>query len=89
MTGDVEHEIAKIGVRLLDEAYFAWFGAEVESEQALRKWLSSGSATAYESYRAALDREEAAANDLQRLSELTDPCEGNLVAGELEAEPES
>jgi hypothetical protein len=89
MAGELGHEIAKIGVRLMDDAHFAWLTAEIESEQALREWLRTASAPAYQSYCAALDREEAAANDLQRLVELARPCEGDLVASELKIEPES
>jgi hypothetical protein len=89
MAGNLEQEIAKIGVRLLDDAHFAWLTAEIESEQALREWGRTGSTLSYRSYRAALDREEAAASDLRRLAELSRPCEDRLVAGELEIEPES
>jgi hypothetical protein len=89
MVGDLEQEIAKMGVRLLDDAHFAWFTAEIESEQAMREWVRTGSTSAYASYRAALDREEAAANDLQRLAELSHPCESSLLADELEIGPDS
>jgi hypothetical protein len=89
MAGNLEQEIAKIGVRLLDDAHFAWLTAEIETEQALREWARTGSGSAYRSYRAALDREEAAASDLQRLAELSQPCEDSLMAEALETEPES
>jgi hypothetical protein len=83
MTGQLEPEVAEIGVRLLDDAYMAWFAAESECEQALRAWFdgtSGNRARAYFAYRAALDREEAAAHDLQRLGALVQPCRDSLVA---------
>jgi hypothetical protein len=65
--------VAAIGIRLVEDAYLAWTAAASESGQALRAWLDAGGARreeAYPVYRAALDREEAAARDLQRLSEI-------------------
>jgi hypothetical protein len=67
------HELAEIGIRLLDEAHFAWHRAELECEHALEAWYDASprtSADRYLSYRAALDREQAAARDLERLWEL-------------------
>ena len=67
------HELAEIGIRLLDEAHVAWQRAELECEQALRAWYDGPprvSVERYLSYRAALDREQAAAHDLERLWEL-------------------
>jgi hypothetical protein len=66
-------ELAEIGIRLLDEAHVAWQRAELECEQALRAWYDGpprASTELYLSYRAALDREHAAAQDLERLWEL-------------------
>ncbi len=66
-------ELAEIGLRLLDEAHASWQRAELESEAALEAWYAGSPRTsvdAYLSYRAALDREQAAAHDLQRLWEL-------------------
>lgn len=66
-------ELAEIGIRLLDEAHIAWQRAELECEQALRAWYDGpprASVDRYLSYRAALDREHAAAQDLARLWEL-------------------
>lgn len=83
----IEHtdtEVAEIGVRLLDDAYLAWFSAESESEGALREWFQAAGdrrAHAYLAYLAALDREEAAARDLARLWQVSAPCRGALVAG--------
>ena len=76
-------EIAAVGVRLLDEAYLSWLAAEIESEQALRAWYECRPgvrADAYCSYRAALDREEAAARDFERLSELGNACSHVLAS---------
>jgi hypothetical protein len=69
----MRHELAEIGIRLLDEAHVAWQRAELECERALGAWFEGSprrSAELYRSYRAALDREHAAARDLQRLWEL-------------------
>ena len=66
-------ELAEIGVRLIDGAYMAWLVAERECDEAMRAWQEERPG-AYWGYRAALDREEAAARDLQRLSELASPC---------------
>jgi hypothetical protein len=74
-----------IAVRVLDDAHLTWVAAEVESEHALRAWFNgaaSDRAAAYLAYRGAVDREEAAARDLQRLSELTQPCKERLARSE-------
>ena len=79
---NTSRDLAVIGVRLLDDAHMTWVAAEIASEQALRAWFTgavSHSAAAYVAYRAALDREEAAARDLQRLSELTLPYQERLA----------
>jgi len=68
-----DRDVAAIGIRLLEDAYLAWAAAASESEQALDAWLAPGAwrrALAFPAYRAALDREEAAARDLQRLTEI-------------------
>jgi hypothetical protein len=72
-----EQAVATIGVRLLDDAYRAWLIAECDSTEALGSWLepdARGRRTAYGSYLAAVDREEAAARDLRRLCEIAAPC---------------
>ena len=77
--------LAVIGVRVLDDAHMTWVAAEVESEQALRAWFKGNApnrASTYLAYRAAVDREEAAARDLQRLSELTRPSQERLARSE-------
>jgi hypothetical protein len=69
-------EVARIGVRLLDDAYMTWFTASISAEQALQAWFDAtpgGGSPAYYAYCAALDREEAAARDLQRLWEVSRP----------------
>jgi hypothetical protein len=58
------------------DAHMTWIGAEADSEHALRAWFEAGApdrAAAYLTYRAAVDREEAAARELQRLRALTRP----------------
>lgn len=82
MINNATTEVAEIGVRLLDDAYLAWFSAESECERALHAWFHAtgcSEAQAYFSYRAALDREEAAARDLARLAGLTEACSETLV----------
>jgi hypothetical protein len=84
MFTDIGAELASIGVRLLDDAYLAWLSAETECEMALRSWwqgTGSDQAKAYAAYRAALDREEAAAHDLERLWTLSEPCRLSLTTG--------
>jgi hypothetical protein len=81
---DTDAEVATIGIRLIDDAYLAWFSAESECEDALRAWfrrVGNGRATAYLAYRAALDREEAAARDLERLWRIAETCPQKLAAG--------
>jgi hypothetical protein len=75
---NTSRDLAVIAVRVLDDAHMNWVAAEVESEHALRAWFDADAtqgADAYLAYRAAVDREEAAARDLQRLSDLTQPCQ--------------
>jgi hypothetical protein len=86
MVDDINADLAAIGVRLLDDAYLAWFSAEGETEWALRAWRDANSstlATSYARYRAALDREEAAARDLQRLWILSQPCRVRIALGKM------
>ena len=82
---NTSRDLAVIGVRLLDDAHMTWVAAEVESEHALRAWFDAATpegAGAYLAYRAAVDREQAAACDLQRLSELTQPYQERLARGD-------
>jgi hypothetical protein len=85
------HELAEIGIRLLDEAHVAWQRAELASEHALRAWYTGSprtSADRYLFYRAALDREQAAARDLQRLWELARDGHDALAAAAPRPEDE-
>jgi hypothetical protein len=82
---NTSRDLAVIAVRVLDDAHMRWVAAEVESEYALRAWFEAAApqaAGAYLAYRAAVDREEAAARDLQRLSDLTQPCQERLARSE-------
>jgi hypothetical protein len=82
---NASHDLSVIAIRVLDDAHMSWVAAEVESEHALRAWFDAGvaqSANAFLAYRAAVDREEAAARDLQRLSDLTQPCQERLARSE-------
>ena len=79
---DTSRDMAVIGVRLLDDAHMTWVAAEIVSEHALRAWFDAPAPQrpgAYLAYRAAVDREEAAARDLHRLSELTQPYQDQLA----------
>jgi hypothetical protein len=74
----MRREIAQEGAgserRLIDEAYLIWVAAATECARALRTWFTStsrDSTDAYWNYRAALDREEAAARDLQLLETVS------------------
>ena len=74
-----------IAVRVLDDAHMPWLAAEIESEHAMRLWFDADPrqrAGAHLAYRAAVDREEAAARDLQRLYALTQPCQKRLARSE-------
>jgi hypothetical protein len=82
---NTSRDLAVIAVRVLDDAHMTWVAAEVESEYALRAWFDAAApqaADAYLAYSAAVDREEAAARDLQRLSDLTQPCQDRLAQSE-------
>ena len=83
MSEKVQEEVAEVGLRLLDDAHAAWVSAEYDAERALRAWFEATPgrhAGMYPAYCAALEREEAAARDLQRLSELVEPCRQILLA---------
>ena len=84
MTDNTTSEVASIGVRLLDDAYLAWFSAESECERALRAWFQRTDAErrgAYFAYRIALDREEAAARRLERVWRFAGPCHTRFIHG--------
>jgi hypothetical protein len=87
MTDETKQEVVNLSVRLLDDAYLAWVAAASDCEHALQAWFRASGRwpEAYFAYRAALDREEAAARDLQRLVELTEPLHDSIAvrAGEV------
>jgi hypothetical protein len=72
--GSVVRDVGGIAIRLLEDIYMAWSAAQLECDDAWYAWLDSGSpdhaANHYHAYLAALDREEAAAVHLERLSHL-------------------
>ncbi len=74
-------EVAKIGIRLTEETYAAWTDAEDDSAQFLCAWFDRPvhNDERYYAYLAALDREEAAALDLQRLAEVAEVCRDVLT----------
>jgi hypothetical protein len=79
---NTSRDLAVIGVRLVADAHMSWVAAEIESEHALHAWVDAPApqgAGAYLAYQAAVDREEAAARDLKRLSELTRPSQDELA----------
>ncbi|HEY4276905.1 MAG TPA: hypothetical protein VGM91_01725 [Conexibacter sp.] len=66
-------EAVDIAIRLLDEAHQSWQVAQERCATALSAWLGAGPgerSDAHLAYRAALDHEEAAARDLERLHRL-------------------
>jgi hypothetical protein len=73
------HPVAEIGMRLLDGAHAAWLAAELECEHALEVWSEGPRGDGYLSYLAALEREEAAAGDLQRLWKVAQEGHDALV----------
>ena len=77
----INHNISRaldvIAERVLDDARMTWVAAEIDSEHALHAWFDASArqgAGAYRAYSAAVEHEQAAADDLQRLYELTQPC---------------
>jgi hypothetical protein len=64
----VPNEVGPAGLRHVADGYSAWRAAAAQSGEALRAWLQAEPdfrGTRYVAYRAALDREESAARDLQ------------------------
>jgi hypothetical protein len=73
MARRMSREVASVGIRLIDEAHMSWCTSQVQCQTALRAWFDAGPhdrADANCAYRAALDREQAAARDLESLSRL-------------------
>jgi hypothetical protein len=82
MTNNATSEVTAMGIRLIDDAYMAWFNAEGECEQALRAWFRRTDTErrgAYRAYCIALDREEAAALDLERAWRFAEICHTSFV----------
>ena len=82
MTNNATSEVAAIGIRLIDDAYLAWFNAESDCEGALRAWFQRTDAErddAYLAYRVALDREEAAARRLERVWRFAERCHTGFI----------
>jgi hypothetical protein len=72
-------ELVQAGIRLVDEAHGSWSVAALQCAEALRAWREAGASdrcAANLAYRAALDREEAAARDLERLAAIADMPRG-------------
>lgn len=80
MIESAQTELTMAGLDPLDEAYIAWLCAESECERALRAWFD-GDPMAYVAYTVALEREEAAACDLQRSSEVPRSGHASRVPG--------
>ena len=73
MARRIPREVRSIGIRRVDEAYMSWRTAQIQCQTALRAWFEArprDRAEANSVYRAALDREQAAARDLEWLSPL-------------------
>jgi hypothetical protein len=72
--GTVAAGAATMGIRLADGAFMSWRFAHVECELSLRAWEAAGPEgrrDAHVVYRAALDREEAAARDFEEVCRVT------------------
>jgi hypothetical protein len=75
MSKQSQHCVAVSDIRRRDNAYILWAATESECGQALQAWGAaspSQGASAYAVYRAALEREEAAARHLERISGSTE-----------------
>jgi hypothetical protein len=73
MARRMSREVASVVIRLIDEAHMSWCTAQMQCQTALRAWFEAGPHNRAEAncvYRAALDREQAAARDLESLSQL-------------------
>jgi SPOR domain len=70
---NINRDAAELGERLLDDAHTAWLIAEGEASHTLDAWRERGSGTWYRAYVAAVEREEAAARDLERLHQIASP----------------
>ena len=73
MSEQDQHDAVAEAIRLREDAYISWAAAEIEAGTALRTWFAATASRrplAYAVYLAALEREEAAAHDVERLSAL-------------------
>jgi hypothetical protein len=88
MNDEQTRDITAIGARLADQAHAVWLAAAADATQAYHAWgdaVHQDRGLRYAAYSAALDREESAARDLERVWELARPCrEGSAVAGVAE-----
>ena len=76
----VQEELTELRVAPLDDAHLAWFIAETECAEALRAWRKGADVDlAFCTYIAALDREESAAQHLERLWKASDPGAPTLM----------
>jgi hypothetical protein len=74
MKREIAQEARGSEARLIDDAHRIWVAAATDCARALRSWFRStsrNSTDAYWNYRAALDREEAAAHDLELLETVS------------------
>jgi hypothetical protein len=80
-SGPVQDELAELRVAPLDNAHMAWFIAETECALALRAWREGCDDVdlAFCTYIAALDREESAAQHLERLWRASEPSSPTLM----------
>jgi hypothetical protein len=75
MGKQAQHCVAASDIRRRDNAYILWAATESECGEALRAWWAaspSQGASGYAGYRAALEREEAAARHLEQVSRPTE-----------------
>ena len=86
MTPNHQNEAAAGELRPQADVYLAWLQAAKDSEHALHAWLDGSrcdQAVLYAAYRAALDREETAASDLERRSGPAVEGRGVYVVGRI------
>jgi hypothetical protein len=85
MLSIVAPDATEIGIRLIDEAYMSWAHAQMQCAGALTAWADAapgGRRGARVAYLAALDREEAAARDLERLTALVAPTPARCTSAD-------
>jgi hypothetical protein len=86
MSIELRRDVAEIGVPLLDDAHLGLDRGRgrdrARTPRLVRRRSEPTTAAAYLAYRAALDREEAASRDLQRLTVLAQPRQERLMRSE-------